>query len=207
MALSGALAPPVFVLSAVIATLATPGYSSVGATFSELARPGAPWGWLISAGFVGYGLLVQPLGPLLHAVAGRGWLARALWGLVVVYGAGAVLAGVFRDNHRNLVLWGVFEDTVHDMAARVGFAGILLLTLVVPWALRGQPSWRVWRRFSLVAGVLSAMLVLAFNVEAWPEGRGLLQRGFFLTTMSWVETTALWLYRLASRPARWRPAP
>ena len=202
MALSGALAPPVFVLSAVIATLATPGYSSVGATFSELAGPGAPpWSWVISAGFVGYGLLVQPLGPLLHAVTGRGWLARALWGLVVVYGAGGVLAGVFRDAHRDRVLWGVLEDTVHDVAARAAFASILLLTFVVPWALRGQPSWRAWRRFSLVVGVLSAMLVLAFQLEAWPEGRGLLQRSFFLTTMAWVGATALWLYRLGSRPA------
>ena len=199
MALSGALAPPVFVASAAVATLATPGYSSVGTTLSGLAGPDATYGWLIGAGFAGYGMLVQPIGPLLYALAGRGWLGRAIWGLVVVYGTGGFLAAVFRDAHSRPVLWGVSENAAHDVVARVSFAGILLLTLVVPWALRREPSWRAWRRFSLAIAVLSATLIVPFQLDAWPEGRGLVQRGFFLTTMAWVEVTSLRLFRLALR--------
>ena len=197
MALSGALAPPVFVASAAAATLATPGYSSVDTALSALAGPGAPYPWLIGAGFAGYGMLVQAIGPLLYALAGRGWLGKAIWGLVVAYGMGGVLAAVFRTAHSGPVLWGVSEGSVHSAVARVSFAGILLLMLVVPWALRREPSWRAWRRFSLAMAVLSAALLVPFELDAWPEGRGLVQRGFFLSTMAWVEVTSLRLFRLA----------
>ena len=201
MALSGALAPPLFVASAAAATLATAGYDSVATTLSALAGPGAPHGWIIGAGFAGYAMLVQPIGPLLHALAGRGWLGRAVWALVAVYGAGALAAAVFRDGHPGPVLWGVGEDTVHGIVARVSFAGILLLMLVVPWALREEPSWRAWRRFSLGMALLSVALIVPFSLDAWPEGRGLLQRGFFLSTMAWVEVTSLRLFRLAGSRA------
>ncbi len=201
MALSGALAPPVFVASAAAATLATPGYDSVDTALSALAWPGAPYGWLIGVGFAGYGVLVQPIGPLLYALAGRGWLARAIWGFVVAYGTGAVLAAVFRTAHSDPVLWGVSEGAVHGAVARVSFAGILLLMVVVPWALRREPSWRTWRRFSLAMAVLSVALLVPFELDAWPEGRGLVQRGFFLSTMAWVEVTSLRLFRLAGTRA------
>ena len=48
---------------------------------------------------------------------------------------------------------------------------------------------------------MQELLALPFQPEARPEGYGLLQRGFFLTTMTWVEVASLWLYRLASRGA------
>ena len=201
MALSGALAPPVFVASAAAATLATPGYSSVDTALSALAGPGAPAGWLLGVGFAGYGILVQPLGPLLYVLAGRGGLGRAVWGFVVAYGAGAVAAAVFRTAHAGPVLWGVDEGAVHGAVARVSFAGILLLMVVVPWALRRERSWRAWRRFSLAVAVLSVALLVPFELDAWPEGRGLVQRGFFLSTMAWVEVTSLRLLRLAGARA------
>ena len=201
MALSGALAPPVFVVSAAVATLATPGYNSVDTALSALAGPGAPYGWIIGAGFAGYAVLVQPIGPLLHALAGPGWLGRAIWGFVVAYGAGGFLAAFFRTAHPGAVLWGVSEGAVHGAVARVSFAGILLLMVVVPWALRREPSWRTWRRFSLTMAVLSVALLVPFELDAWPEGRGLVQRGFFLSTMAWVEVTSLRLFRLAGTRA------
>ena len=175
MALSGALAPPAFVASAAAATLATPGYSSVDTALSALAGPGAPHAWLIGVGFAAYGTLVQPIGPLLYALAGRGRLGRAIWGFVVAYGTGGFLAAVFRTAHSGPVLWGISEGAMHGAVARVSFAGILLLMVVVPWALRRDPSWRTWRRFSLAMAVLSVALLAPFELDAWPEGQGLVQ--------------------------------
>ena len=83
----------------------------------------------------------------------------------------------------------------------MSFAGILLLMVVVPWALRREPSWRTWRRFSLTMAVLSVALLVPFELDAWPEGRGLVQRGFFLSTMAWVEVTSLRLFRLSGARA------
>ena len=197
MALSGALAPPVFVASAVVASLATPGYNSIDTALSALAGPGAPYAWIIGMGFAGYGTLVQPIGPLLYALAGRGWLGKAIWGFVVAYGTGAILAAVFRTADSGPVLWGVSAGAVHGSVARVSFAAILLLMLVVPWALRREPSWEAWRRFSAAIAALSVALLVPFELDAWPDGQGLLQRGFFLSTMAWVEVTSLRLFRLA----------
>ena len=90
---------------------------------------------------------------------------------------------------------------MHGAVARVSFAGILLLMVVVPWALRRAPSRRTWRRFSLAMAVLSVALLVPFEIDAWPEGQGLVQRGFFLTTMAWVEVTSLRLFRLAGMRA------
>ena len=201
MALSGALAPPVFVASAIAAALATPGYSSVDTALSALAGPGAPHAWIIGVGFASYAILVQPIGPLLYAVTGRGRLGSAVWGFVVAYGTGGFLAAIFRTAHADPVLWGVSEGAVHGAVARVSFAGILLLMVVVPWALRREPSWRTWRRFSLTMAVLSVALLVPFELDAWPEGQGLVQRGFFLSTMAWVEVTSLRLFRLSGARA------
>ena len=152
-------------------------------------------------GFAAYGTLVQPIGPLLYALAGRGRLGRAIWGFVVAYGTGGFLAAVFRTAHSGPVLWGISEGAMHGAVAWVSFAGILLLMVVVPWALRREPSWRTWRRFSLVMAVLSVALLVPFELDAWPEGQGLVQRGFFLSTMAWVEVTSLRLFRLAGARA------
>jgi hypothetical membrane protein len=195
MAVSAASAPLFFVASATVATLLTPGYSSVRDTFSLLAGPGAPHPWVIAAGFAGYGLLVQPLGPLLHWLVGRGPRGAVLWALVAVYGAGGVLAAVFRDGHEGPVLWGVAEDLAHGAVARMGFAAIITLTLVVPAMVRSRAGWARWRRFSLLMGGLSLALVVPFQADAWPEGLGVLQRGFFATTLAWVLVTSLRLRR------------
>ena len=53
MAMSAGSAPLFFVASAIVATLVTPGYSSVRDTFSLLAGPGMPHPWVIAAGFAG----------------------------------------------------------------------------------------------------------------------------------------------------------
>lgn len=191
MAMSAGSAPLFFLAFASVATLVTPSYSSMRDTFSLLAGPGMPHPWVIAAGFAGYGVLVQPLGPLLHGLVGRGWRGALLWVLVVVYGAGGVLAAVFRDGYEGPVLWGVAEDLAHDVVARMGFAAIITLTLVVPAMLRARAGWERWRRFSLVIGGLSLLLVVPFQLDAWPDGLGLLQRGFFATTMAWVLVTSL----------------
>ena len=191
--LIASLAPPVFTVSAISATLLTPGYSSVKDTFSLLAGPGTPYPLVIQAGFVAYGTLVQGLGPVLYVRAGRGRTGLLLWALIALYSSGGVLAAVFRDAYQSLTLWGITENAAHDFVARVGFAAILLLTVITPWALRRDASLPRWRAFSLAMAVGSIAFVVPFQANVWLGIEGVLQRGFFATTMLWVFLSALTL--------------
>ncbi|MBM3940806.1 MAG: DUF998 domain-containing protein [SAR202 cluster bacterium] len=199
LALCVAAAPIAFAESAAVATLLTDGYSSAGQTVSQLAAPGMPHPAIVNAGFVAYGVMMQPLGPLLlRAIGGLG--GRLVWGLVVVYGGGAVLATVFTDQSTAVIL-GVTENVWHDVVGRVGFSAIMTMTLLVPYLLRRDPRWRGWRVFSLAMGVLTAALVVPFQADWWPGIAGVWQRAFFAATLLWVGVTAGRLFVLAGRGA------
>ncbi|MEX2430539.1 MAG: DUF998 domain-containing protein [Dehalococcoidia bacterium] len=201
-ALSGMLAPVTFTALAGAATFVTPDYDLLSDTVSRLAAPGQPYWWLVNASFVIYCLLVQPLGPLLHSWAPSRIAGAVLWLLIVQYGLGSSLAAVFRVADDHVVIGTLTADNLHHIAARVGFVGILTLTLAAPLLLRGVSGhaarWRKWRRFSLAMGLLTVAFMLPFQLDLLPAWSGLLQRAFFVTTLLWVFGTALWFYRLSA---------
>lgn len=199
LALLAALAPPYYTAVATLATLFGPrGYSSTTQTMSQLAAPGTPRPWLINAGFAGYGLLVQGMGPLLHREAGGGRRGRMLWALSALYGLGGLVAAKYPTRGSKRALPGMSEDAAHDLAGTTSFLCILALSALTPRCLADRRGWpRRWRCFSYAVFAATAALALPFHLRIWPRKRGLLQRGFFATTMAWVVATALRLRRLA----------
>lgn len=199
LASMAALAPPYFTTLGTLATLLAPrGFSSMSQAVSRLAAPGTPHPRIINAGFVGYGLLVQGLGPLLHREAGGGRRGRILWGLVAAYGLGGFIAAKYPTQSDKQVLPCISEDRAHDIAGTMSFMSIMSLAAVTPGYLDKRPAWRGWWRcFSYGMFAATAALALPFHLGIWPSKRGLLQRGFFATTMAWVLTTALRLRKLS----------
>ncbi len=199
LALLAALAPPYYTAIATLATLLAPReYSSIKQTMSQLAAPGIPRPWIINAGFAGYGLLVQGLGPLLHREAGGGKRGRMLWALSALYGLGGLVAAKYPTRGDKRALPGVSQDAAHDIAGTTSFACILALAALTPRCLADRRGWpRRWRLFSYATFAATSALALPFHLRIWPGKRGLLQRGFFATTMAWVLATALRLRRLA----------
>ena len=199
LASKAALAPLYYAAVATLATLlAPPTYSSTEHTMSQLAAPEMPNRDLMNAGFAGYGVLVQGLGPLLHHEAGGGRRGRMLWGLVALYGLGAMLAAKYPTNSETEVLPGISEDTAHDAAGVMTFASIMSLMAVAPGALRERPAWNGWWSwFSYAMFGATCTLSAPFYSRMWPLKRGLLQRGFFVTTMTWILVTALRLRKLS----------
>ena len=190
-----ALAPGAFVASIVAASIVTSDYSHVGETVSALGAPGRPHGWVISSGFIAYGALVLPLGyafAMRLRLAGRRQQGLVLWGLLTVYGTTGLLAGVFRDDAARL---STLEGTAHDALARIGFAAIGLSTFVLPWSVRGLAGWEGATRFSLAMGVLTLAFAMPFQAGVWSAGDGVLQRGFFATTLAWVQVLSVQLAR------------
>jgi hypothetical membrane protein len=209
LATTAAVAPPYFIVMATLATLLGPsGYDSGSQTLSELGSSGMPRAWLINLAFGGYAVMVQGLGPLLHRQTGGGWRGRTVWALVCVYGAGGLLAALIPHDHNGSEIASVMsQHAIHGVVARMGFSAIIALSIVVPALIRAETEWRRWRWFSYVVFTSTAVLGWLFQIDAWEGNRGLLQRGFFLTTMAWVFGTALKLRHGSSRVGRPRNLP
>lgn len=177
---------------------APPGYSSTQHTMSRLAARGTPSSTLMNAAFAGYGVLVQGLGPLLHHEARGGKRGRVLWGLVAVYGLGAVLAAKYPTRSERQVVPGITENSAHNIAGGMTLGSITLLMALSPRALKERPAWcGWWKWFSYAMFGMTCILTVPYYLRNWLRRRGLFQRGLFVTTMTWVMATSLRLRRLS----------
>lgn len=195
-ALPATIAPALFVITFITASVRTPGYSHVSMTVSALAAEGQPHATLLSAGFIAYGAMVVPLGYAfagLMRTHGRPGVGVALLALFALYGLSDLLAGVFTDD---LVGASTTEGLLHDVVARVGFAAVTATMLVFAWGSRGVPELRRHARFGQAMAALTVLFGLAFVTGLWQEGRGVWQLGFFGTTLAWVQASSV---RLALR--------
>lgn len=185
------LAPGVFTASFVAAALVTPDYSHVSQTVSIMASTYAPYPWVLGAGFALYGVFVLPLGVLLRAwLAHRGHSRAGALVLVLVtlYGMSGILAAILPAEPSAAV---TPTGVAHDIIARVGFGGILCtitLTALFAWTLPGE---RKVAFVSAASAVSTAGLALAFQSGLWQGVEGALQRGFFATTIAWVQVISV----------------
>ena len=198
LALCGALAPALFAIAFITAaTLVTPGYSHVSQPLSELASPGTPHPWIMASGFAVYGLLCAPLGYGLFRGLGRDRLALIVFGLVSIYSAAGVVAGIFRVDGPGMPTTWV--GRVHIAAAQSSAVIIVLMAIALARSCRLNPRWRDFPRVSLVLGAFAFLFGVPFVIEAWETLEGIWERGFFVFALIWIETVAVRLY-LESKP-------
>ena len=191
MAMTVAFAPIFFIGFSITSTLFTSNYDSLSSTMSKLAGPGIRHSWIFQSGVIGYALFIQFLIPLLRRQTTKGWLVTSLSPLVVIYGLAGILAAIFRDGYGTTIFWNLSEDAIHGFMARLSFSAILILVFLTPLAFRDQQGWHIWRRCSLIIGIVTTILVIPFQLEIWPSYLGLIQRIFFFTTMLWIFITSI----------------
>ena len=121
-----------------------------------------------------------------------------LWGLVAVYGLGAILAAKYPTRSEREVLPGITENSAHNIAGGMTLSSIGLLMALSPRALKERPAWcGWWRWFSYTMFVATCILTLPYYSRSLLRKRGLFQRSLFVTTMTWVMTTALRMRRVS----------
>lgn len=188
-------APALFSAIALVATGTATGYSSLGSAISELATPAHPFPWIINVGFIAYGLMVQGLGLGLRLWATTSLARSVLWPLVVLYGFGAVLAGLFVTGSPDVRFSVVTDSQLHGVGAWVTLTAIMALMLTVARS-RAEADRNRLRKASWVLLGLTTLAVLAFLLVPTDLGlRGLFQRTFFATTMAWVFLTSIGIRR------------
>ncbi len=145
-----------------------------------------PYGWMQVLNFVVSGLLLMLLAVGLHTgVDGRG--ARVGPVLLLIAGAAMALMGfetdpIFREGPRTLHGW------IHDLAFAL-FVLALLPSFFFLWRrFRKDAPWRNHARYTLVTGVMAALLISLPGVAYYV---------FVVVVLVWMEATAIRLWRLS----------
>jgi hypothetical protein len=169
--------PVLFTTAWVVSSLRQAGHSATEVQLSGLAADDARDPQIMVAGFVMLGVCSAGFGIALDRVISP--RSAGPW-LVVVAGAAAVAAGVFRRDHLLLIGPGFagesWHNQVHDVVSGVAYGAMLAAPLVLAWRFRGDPYWAVVSRpvLGLALGSAVALAVFASRVvEPW---NGVVQR-------------------------------
>jgi hypothetical membrane protein len=132
---------------------------------------------IMIAGFLVLGVCSVGFGAALRRVAGQ--KAAGPW-LVIVAGAAAVAAGVFRRDHVLLTGPGFggesWHNQVHDVVSAIAYAAMLTAPLALARRFRCDRRWAVIARPVQGLALLSAAALIVFASRAAEPWNGVLQR-------------------------------
>ncbi|MEX2289801.1 MAG: DUF998 domain-containing protein [Mycobacteriales bacterium] len=127
-ALCGIAAPVAFVGAWLVGGLQTSGYDPIGQAISQLAREGAPTRTLMTTGLVAFGLLM----PVWARVLAHELGSRTVGRTVTVAGLATLAVALLPLSREGVAL----QDSLHAVAAGVGYVAMALTPLVAAGALR-----------------------------------------------------------------------
>lgn len=173
LALGGVAGAGGFVAAWAIRGSTRAGYSGLDDAISQLAASGAPGRHWMTAGFVAFGIGVPLYAmPLRRSLPGPAWMTAVATGVCTLAVAAAPLG---------------IADTAHYVAATAGYVTLVATPLLAAraFAARGR---RGWARWSLAAGIGSAVMLIASTADPL---HGFSQRLGLGITDAWIIATAL----------------
>jgi len=193
-ALCGIVAPILFTILVILASLLRPGYSQIHNFVSDLGV--GPYAIIQNINFVIFGLLSIGLALGLRgglpAPQGRAQKA-GIW-LVIIFGFGVLFAGVFPENY--------LSQIPHNLVSAIAFLTIIAAQLLIWRGLKGADDaiWSRYRTYSLISGLLSIIFLLVLRVAIFTgEYQGVAQRLFLAVPWIWIGATGLKLYLISKR--------
>lgn len=162
---------------------APPEYQWTQNTISDLAAQGVTHQWIMQAGFIGFGLLLN-LGFVQKFRA----IKKVFYGdvLVMLYGLAVLLSGVFSTApFLPGVSYSVLESRLHSMFAEV--AGILFSLGIFASLLAAPTARGKWFHALFFLLVIGASLSFGLSENGLiPLGKGLVQRTLYLVSFVWL---------------------
>ena len=181
----GVINPIAFVLAYTVAGLLRPGYSPIHQAISDLGV--GPNGSLLDAIAVLHALLLMAFAVgfilLMRQVLSVGWRWSGA-ALLLVRGLAQVTTGLFTDAPATV--------RIHSLATIVALLSMMSAFLVIGLGLRRTSHWRGWGTYSLVAALVTLVLV-AVEFWAFTPGTplapahvgGLLERVLSVEMLAW----------------------
>ena len=190
-ALGGVIGPAAFIGAWLTgAAVTSPPYSSTQDAISRLAAVGSDTRWLMTAGFVTFGLSLPAYATALRdAVPGRAWIAATATGL-------ATLAVAVTPLDRSQTI-----DRLHGVFAGFGYLTLAATPLLAAAPLAAMGHRRL-ARSGVAAGAASAV-ALVLTTTSLPTG--LFQRVGLTVTDAWIVASAValrrWSHDRSGQPA------
>jgi len=189
-ALCGVIAPLLFAVIVILASILRPEYSQTHNFISDLG--------------VGSDSLIQNLNFLIFGILCLlfGWGLRTafptpqkrslkvgVW-LVIIFAFCMMLAGVFPENY--------LSQVPHNLVSATAFLTIIAAQLLIWKGLKNADKlvWGKYRKYSLISGLLSIvfLLVLRVTILAYVDYQGAVQRLFLAVPWIWIMVTGIKLY-------------
>jgi hypothetical membrane protein len=177
LALAGLIAPLAFTALVIVQGILQPDYSHMKMPISALAA--WPAGWLQNLNFIVSGPLIMAFAVALHrAVLHTPW-GQVGFALLLLGGAGVVLAGVFPWR----MVDGVpTESAPHVVGAITTFAATGLGLIVFSRRMNADSRWRHLAAYTMYSGIVVLALFITVGLFAVEDGAplhqwaGLIQR-------------------------------
>ncbi|MCT7661713.1 DUF998 domain-containing protein [Mycobacterium deserti] len=196
----GVIAGPVYVTAAAAQMAVRDGYDPTRHAVSQLAN--GDWGWVQVANFLVTGAMTIAAAVGVRRALGPG--RRSAWaaGLLGVYGAGLVAAGIFRadpsDGFPPGTPAGMGEVSRHGLAhfavAGIGFVALVAACLVLG-AWFGGSGERSWAWFSRITGAAFGLSFLALSTGMGGAAAILVFTAAVVLVWAWLTAVSVKLYR------------
>jgi UPF0716 family protein affecting phage T7 exclusion len=99
-----------------------------------------------------------------------------------------------------------WQHNVHDALGVAAFVVLAVAPFVFARAFRADSRWRALRRYSLVTGALTLVLLVVFGVEFLAGWNGLVQRVLTLVLLLWIAALGAGLVKTAGAAHSTSPA-
>lgn len=186
----GIMAPLLFTVLVVVASLLRPGYSQSYNFISDLGV--GPYAFIQNLNFIIFGFLSLCLGLGLREGLPKtpGKSIRTGNNLVILFGLLVMLAGVFPEDY--------LSQLPHNLVSASAFLVIIAAQLLVGKGLKNADSsvWGRYRTYCLVSGLLSLVLLLVLRVAVSTDSdyQGAVQRIFLAVPWIWIGGSGVKLY-------------
>ena len=183
----GSLVPSFFVLSVAFSVIINPDYNQIEHTVSILASDLIKYPFIVITGIIVYGIGVLPLGWMLYKFFFQSKIMLLVTFSTILYGLSSILAVIFKTASTKEIFNGITESSMHDF-----FALLVLIAITFSMLLTGAYLIKInyaktFSIFSIIMVCITIIFAIIFEINHYPEIRGLIQRVVFIATLSWVQ--------------------
>ncbi|UCG82921.1 MAG: DUF998 domain-containing protein [Dehalococcoidia bacterium] len=196
LAISGVLGPPIYAILVITLGALWPDYSHVKQSMSELGSVGAPHALVMNtAGLQLLGILLTAFALGLHRGLGSGRSARIGCSLVAISGIAIFMTGVFQCDAHCIDTTKI--GITHSIFATISALAMMLSPFALLPALGNDSRWRRYVLFSLMIGIMVAILSGLYGLDVFEQWKGVMQRLSLGVALLWIEVMAIKLLRLS----------
>lgn len=160
-----------------------PEYNWMRNTVSDLSAQGVKNQWIMQAGFIGFGILLN-LG-FIQKWSAAGKLTYSDM-LIMLYGASVLLSGIFSTSpYLENVPYSIQQSNLHSLFAQV--AGISFSIAIFMRLVTAPPHAEKWLHLVFFILVIGTSLLFGLSENGiLPIARGIIQRSLYLVSFLWL---------------------